>query len=377
MRLFASTASVIGLLALGAPGNAQAQLGAQTTGKMFAGGANEKGVIWANRSLADKFDGLGFSDEGKIKELAMPWEGGPKFRIPEDLEEGFETLRFDKMIEAYFRPEPLKKRRPAHDTQRSLLGVTGMLTLPNSYVLAPGVWSAGLAYWKEEAGPDHWPNAYLSQDNDVFKLFLNRGFHKHLEAGIVLHASDANILYPNQGLNPNNLRFRDEIVIGGINAKAAIPYYGLWVSAGFSLEFIDDEERSFVDLRTYNHTNLAFLTISDSGNRWDGTASMKVVKYATGGRQPPVGGASLQPGFSPQGGTWNQFGLGFEYGKWDGLSLVLEATAQHRMDFYGVSENEINFGLKYEADKFVTKLFTLRPNTSDYDSYGFSLSARF
>jgi hypothetical protein len=140
---------------------------------------------------------------------------------------------------------------------------------------------------------------------------------------------------------------------------------------------MDDDERNFLDLRTYNHTNLAFLTISDSGHRWDGTATMKMVKYATGGRAPPVGGASLQPGLAPEGGTWNQFGLGFEYGKWRGLSLLLEATAQHRIDFQGVSENEVNFGFKYETENLIGKLFTLRPNHSDYTSIGFSLSSRF
>lgn len=377
MRLLASAASVAGLLALACPGTARAQLGAQTTGKMFAGGANEKGVIWANRSLSDKFDGLGFSDEGQLKELAMPWEGGPKFRIPEDLEEGFETLRYERMIEQYFRPEPLKKRRPAHDTQRSLMGVTGLLNVPNSYVLAPGVWSGGFAYWNEDMGPTHWPRLYRSQDNDVFKLFLNRGFHNHIEAGLVVHASDANIVYPNQGANPNNLRFKDDLVLGGLNAKAAIPFYDMWVSAGFSLEFIDDQDRSFLDLRTYNHTNLAFLTLSDSGNRWDASIAMKMVKYATSGHQPPVGGASLQQGFSPQGGTWNQLGVGVEYGKWDGLSLILELTSQHRMDFYDVSENEVNYGIKYEVDNLVMKLFSLRQNQRDYDAYGVSLSARF
>lgn len=354
--------------------------GAETSGNMFAGGRNAKGEIWAERSLADKMDGLGYPrrspDRETLTQVVLPWEGGPKLRVPEDLEEGFETLRYNRMLESYFRPDPESRRRPAHDFQRSLMGVTGMLTMPNSYVLPPGVWSAGFAYWHEDAGPEHWPALYRSQDNDHLKLFVNRGFHNHLEAGLILHYTDADIVYPNQGANPNTLRFRDDFVLGGINAKAAIPFYDLWVSAGFTYERIDDEDRSFLDLRSYDHMSSLFLTISDSGKRWDGTVGMRVTKVATDGRGPPVGGASIQPGFSTQP-TWTQLGLGFEYGKWGGLSLILEAQSRHRVDLLGISEQEVNYGVKYETSDLVLKAFSLRQNQSDTDNYGLSLSARF
>ncbi len=368
-----------GLLAAGLATGLATQafsIGAETTGNMFAGGRNKEGVIWAERSLADRVDGLGYTKEKGVAEKILPWEGGPKLRVPEDLEEGFETLRYDRLLESYFRPEPDQKRPTGFDIQRSLMGTTGLLMLPNSYILAPGVWSAGLAYWNEDQGPRHWGELYRRQNNDQFKGFVNRGFHNNFEAGLILHYADADITYINQGTNPNSLRFRDDFVLGGINAKAAIPYYDLWVAAGFSLEFFDDDDRSFLDLRSYEHMSTAFLSISDSGPRWDATLAFKHIKYATSSRTPPVGGASIQSGFSPTS-QWNQIGLGVEYGKWSGLSLILEATDRHRVDFEGISEKEVNYGVKYESERMVMKIFSLRENTTDTNNYGLSLSGRF
>lgn len=349
---------------------------AALTGKMFAGGANREGTIWVQRSLEDKMDGLGFERESGIHEVTLPWEGGPKLRIPEDLEEGFETLHYDELLEAYFRPEPDEKRQPGHDFQRNISGVTGILTLPNSYVLAPGVWAAGLWAQFEDVGPAHWTEVYVRQENTHLKGTLSRGFHNNVEAGLILHYQDADITYANQGANPNNVRFDDSFVLGGVNVKAAIPFYGLWMSVGYIQEFFDDDDRSFQDLRIYDNISTAFLTFSDSGPRWDASIAMKFIQYASDSRRPPVGGGGFQLGYSPTT-KWNQVGVGIEYGKWGGFSTLLEWTQRHSIEFIGTAETEMNYGFKYEKNNMVLKAFTLRQNTDDSDVYGASASLRF
>lgn len=349
---------------------------AARTGKMFAGGRSAEGIAWVQRGLKDKMQAIGYKEEGGLERITLPWEGGPRFRVPEDLEEGFDTLHYRTVTEEYFRPEPLVKRQPGHDFQRSLMGVTGMITLPNSFVLAPGVWAAGLSYQSEEIGSRHWNEIYQSQDNQHFKGYLNRGFHDHIEAGLVLHYQDANILYQNQGTNSNRIRFREDFVLGGFNFKAAIPYYGLWLSAGFSFEVFDDVDRDYMDLRIYDNISTAFATISDGGPRWDATIATKFIQYSSDGRRPPVGQGGIQQGYSPTT-KWNQFGVGIEYGKWGGLSTILEFTQRHRIDFQGTAETEMNYGIKYETENWVLKGFTLRENTDDNEHYGLSLSGRF
>jgi hypothetical protein len=379
MSLHKNTWQLLSVLSLGAllaaatPARAES---AARTGKMFAGGSSAEGVIWANRSLKDRVDAIGYKEDGPLETTLLPWEGGPKLRVPEDLEEGFKTLHFNDMTEAYFRPDPEERRQPGHDFQRSLLGVTGLLTLPNSFVLAPGVWSAGVSYQTEKVGAKHWTEIYQSQDNQALKGYLSRGFHGNVEAGIILHYQDSDILYQNQGTNSNRIRFRDDFTMGGVNFKAAIPYYDLWVSAGFSFEFFNDDDRDFLDLRVYDNLSTAFVTISDSGPRWDASIVAKFIQYANNGRRPPVGTGGIQQGYSPTT-KWNQLGMGLEYGKWGGLSTILEWTQRHRIDFVGTAETEMNYGLKYETQNWIFKGFTLRQNTDDSENYGVSLSGRF
>lgn len=355
-------------------GTLWAQNAAQT-GKIFAGGRSEEGVEWFNRTLEDKLEALAFE---RLAPDAAPWEGGPQLEIPSHLEEDLGILHFDDAIEHYFNPEPEVKRQPGIDFQRSLLGVTGIMTLPNSYVLSDGEWAGGISYISEEVGPSSWPEVYQSQDNDHLKLYLNRGFKDRFEAGLMLHQVDSNIVYqPNTGaVFP--VRYNDRLSLGGVNFKAAIPYYSVWVAAGFSLEFFDDDDRNYLDFREFDNISTAFLSVSDAGPRWEATMAWKYIKYASNGRAPPAGSLASQnqSGFSPTS-QWNQIGLGLEYGKWGGLSLMFEGTQRNRIDFTGISEKEMNYGVKYETDDIVFKLFSLRENQRDQDRIGGSLTARF
>lgn len=353
-----------------------------TKGRIFAdasrGGAlDEKGTPWFDRPLLDKLDALDFPQ--RVLTHIEPWTLGTPLRIPpevstEFLEKTFTSMEFNRVKEHYFRPKPDNRLQPGTDFGVNLMGVTGMLTMPNSFVLPKGTWAVGLTYLNEELNSRAWPAVYQNLESDAVRLHVNHGFKDNFEAGLILHRRDSDITYTNQGGGP--VRFQDDYVVGGLSFKGAIPTHDRWMSAGFSFDRVSDEDRSLQDLRTYDYTSSAFFTISDGGRRWDGTLSMKYIKYARNSKRPPVGASATSAGFSPQG-DWAQLGLGYEYGRWGGFSGILEATERHRIDFVGIREREFNFGVKYKTKDFEVKAYKLKFNVEETDQIGFTATLRF
>ncbi len=363
----------LALLCLALMVGSPARPDAATRGRMMAGGVSPEGVPWLSRPLSDRFDALDFPKEAI--DHFMTWEGGPQLEVPDHLEEHFTALQFDELKEHYFRPKGDEKKQPGAAYGHSLGGVTGLITLPDSYVLPHRAWSVGFNYQNYEHGASHWPNLYRALETDVAKFYVNRGFRQNYEAGLILHLQDSNITYQTQGANPIPPNFNDDLILGGVAFKAAIPMYDMLMAAGFSVEIFDDQHRNLMDLRDYENMASAFLTMSNGGRRWDGTVGIKYVKYGFG-RRPPVGANTNQIGFSPPT-DWTQIGIGFEYGRWAGFSLIAEATKRHTVDFIGIGEAEVNVGAQYKAGDILGRAYLMRINQDDTDHIGFSLSLRF
>lgn len=348
---------------------------AATRGVLRAGGLVDDGKLYVESSLDKRLDALDFPKP--LRDHVTPWEGGPQLQVPNHLEEHFTTVHYDRMKEQYFRPKPDVKRQPGKDFGHSINGVTGLITMPNSYILKPGSWSVGGTYENVEWGAGQWPQLYTGVDNDLLRVYLNRGFKGNFEAGLILHAEDADITYALQGTNTVPVRDTGDPFLAGLSFKGGIPVHDFLMSAGFTWMRLDDEDRQSMDLRSYENLQTAFLTLSNGGNRWEASVAIKYVKYATDGRRPPVGtGNGLQSGFSPTS-QWTQIGIGGEYGKWGGLSLLGELTSRHRVDFIGVAEKELNLGLQWRADDFLVKVYSRRVNLNDTDHLGLSASFRF
>lgn len=356
---------VLGLSLLVAPG---ARPDAATKGRMFAGGRSETGVPFHDRKLDDQLDALDFT-EPSVREWVY-WEGGPKLLIPDHLEEHMHTVKYDRLIEEYLRPEAEYLKQPGKSYAHSMMGTSGVITMPNAFVLPNRTWTVGLLIRDEDFDSAHWPGLYTSLDTTTERIFVNRGFGDNFELGAILHRFDSRITYSN-GISTN-----DDSLLAGFNAKAGIPYQDFWIAVGFSLEKIDDDDRQVLDLRSYDNLQTAYLALTDTGRRWEGTLGFKYIKYGWGGRTPPVGFGPGQPGFSPTD-DWTQVGLAFEYGKWGGFSLLAEATKRHKADFLGVPEAEVNVGAKFQAGHLSVKAFTNKQNTDGGHDIGLLGSLRF